>query len=84
MYSEIKLKTTKYNKRNSPKLKKISKMFFFSPLRFFPNFLKLSNVKFAQAFDKVWHNDLLYKQVLLKFPLYIVNWIKKFKIENFK
>jgi hypothetical protein len=32
----------------------------------------------SMAFDKVWHNGLLYKLVLLKFPLYIVNWIKNF------
>jgi hypothetical protein len=32
----------------------------------------------SKAFDKVWHNGLLYKLVLLKCPLYIVNWIKNF------
>jgi hypothetical protein len=32
----------------------------------------------SKAFDKVWHNGLLYKLVLLNCPLYIVNWIKNF------
>jgi hypothetical protein len=32
----------------------------------------------SKAFDKVWHNGLLYKLVLLKCPLYIVNWIRNF------
>jgi len=32
----------------------------------------------SKAFDKVWHNGLIYKLVMLKCPLYIVNWIKNF------
>jgi len=32
----------------------------------------------SKAFDKVWHNGLIYKLVMQKCPLYIVNWIKNF------
>ena len=32
----------------------------------------------SKAFDKVWHNGLIYKLVMLKCPLYIDNWIKNF------
>ena len=26
------------------------------------------------AFDKVWHNELIYKLYKLKFPLYLIDW----------
>ena len=35
----------------------------------------------ASAFDKVWHNGLLYKLIQLKFPNHIISWIKEF-LEN--
>ena len=30
------------------------------------------------AFDKIWHNGLIFKLIKLKFPLYLVQWIKNF------
>ena len=30
------------------------------------------------AFDKVWHNGLLFKLIKLKIPLYLIEWIKNF------
>jgi exonuclease III len=35
----------------------------------------------ASAFDKVWHNGLLYKLIKLKLPNFIICWIKNF-LEN--
>lgn len=32
----------------------------------------------SQAFDKTWHNGILYKMSLLKVPLYILEWVKHF------
>ena len=32
----------------------------------------------ASAFDKVWHNGLLYKLIKLKIPNYIICWLKSF------
>jgi hypothetical protein len=32
----------------------------------------------ASAFDKVWHNGLLYKMIKLNFPKYIILWLKNF------
>jgi hypothetical protein len=32
----------------------------------------------AAAFDKVWHNGLIYKLVEMKLPLYLVNWFIEF------
>jgi hypothetical protein len=35
----------------------------------------------ASAFDKVWHNGLLYKLIKAKIPEYIIRWIRSF-LEN--
>ncbi len=35
----------------------------------------------SKAFDKVWHNGLIYKLVMLKCPLYIVNFLKDRKFQ---
>ncbi len=32
----------------------------------------------AKAFDKAWHNGLVFKLVKIGIPFYIVNWIIKF------
>jgi hypothetical protein len=32
----------------------------------------------SKAFDKVWHNGLMYKLIKLKCPLYLIEWIKAF------
>ena len=32
----------------------------------------------ASAFDKVWHNGLIYKLIKIKFPNHIISWIKEF------
>lgn len=32
----------------------------------------------ASAFDKVWHDGLIYKLIKLKFPKYIIVWLKQF------
>ena len=32
----------------------------------------------AAAFDKVWHNGLIYKMIKLKLPLYLVNYFIEF------
>ncbi len=32
----------------------------------------------SKAFDKVWHNGLIYKLVANKVPFYILSWIKYF------
>ena len=35
----------------------------------------------ASAFDKVWHNGIIYKLIKIKIPSYIICWIKNF-LEN--
>jgi hypothetical protein len=32
----------------------------------------------ASAFDKVWHQGLIYKSIKLNFPFYIIFWVRKF------
>jgi hypothetical protein len=32
----------------------------------------------ASAFDKVWHNGLVYKLIDSKFPNHLISWIKEF------
>jgi hypothetical protein len=34
------------------------------------------------AFDKIWHNGLIYKLIKLKVPLYLINWIQDFLTER--
>ena len=36
------------------------------------------------AFDKVWHNGLLFKLYKIKVPFYMLEWIKNFMTENIK
>jgi len=39
----------------------------------------------AAAFDKVWHNGLIYKLTQMKLPLYLINWFIEFlKNRKFK
>ena len=39
----------------------------------------------AAAFDKVWHNGLIYKLTQMKLPLYLINWLIEFlKNRKFK
>ena len=35
-------------------------------------------ILFSAAFDKVWHNGLIYKMIKLKLPLYLVNYFIEF------
>ena len=30
------------------------------------------------AFDKIWHNGLIFRLIKLKFPIYFVQWIENF------
>ena len=32
----------------------------------------------AAAFDKVWHNGLIYKLIQIKLPIYLIDWFKAF------